>query len=253
MRNDYGVGHYEHVLQQAETDEEREAIEETLASMRARIDDLPDLPVSPLDTVRERIQALGYSAGEISGRSFETRVDPSDRNRMIVSVRPDERLRTIQEFNNGTRDAVAITRAGATGLSLHASEKFADQRQREMIELQIANNVAEQSAVLRAGEPPRSEYAIRSSRRWCRRFLRRRAHLHHAETTKLRKLSANTQSNPEQPGGNARRTGHPEQGWQCRDLPAISDAENPDIAAHFSILILRRAPSDDEAYSLQAN
>uniref|UniRef100_UPI003F4956A7 strawberry notch C-terminal domain-containing protein n=1 Tax=Cupriavidus taiwanensis TaxID=164546 RepID=UPI003F4956A7 len=244
VRDDYGVGHYEHVLQQAENDEEREAIEEMLTSMRARIDDLPDLPVSPLDTVRERIQALGYSAGEISGRSFETRVDPTDRNRMIVTVRPDERLRTIQEFNNGTRDAVAITRAGATGLSLHASEKFADQRQREMIELQIANNVAERvqffGRVNRRGQVCDPIITTLVSP------LPSEARTLAMQNAKLRKLSANTQSNRNNQA-------------EMRDVPDILNKvgneickrylmENPDIAALLDIDPEEETPSDDEAY-----
>ncbi|AMR78624.1 hypothetical protein A2G96_13210 [Cupriavidus nantongensis] len=244
VRDDYGVGHYEHVLQQAETDEEREAIEGMIASMRARIEDLPDLPVSPLDTVRERIQALGYSAGEISGRSFETRVDPTDRNKMIVSVRPDERLRTIQEFNNGTKDAVAITRAGATGLSLHASEKFSDQRQRELIELQIANNVAERvqffGRVNRRGQVCEPMITTLVSP------LPSEARTLAMQNAKLRKLSANTQSNRNNQA-------------EMRDVPDILNKvgneickrylmENPDIAALLDIDPEDETPSDDEAY-----
>src|SRR3546814_18020985 len=49
----------------------------------------------------------------------------------------------IAAFNGGLSHALVITRAGSTGLSLHASERVADQRKRRMIELQIPSNVVE--------------------------------------------------------------------------------------------------------------
>ena len=42
-------------------------------------------------------------------------------------------VRHVQAFNNGKLDVLILNRSGSTGISLHASEKFADQRRRHMI------------------------------------------------------------------------------------------------------------------------
>lgn len=244
VRDDYGNGHYENIRDQAKTDDEREAIEGVILSVKDKIDRLPDLAVAPLDTIREKIEAHGFKVGEISGRTFESRQDPTDKDRIVVTVRPDERLRTIQEFNNGTIDAAELTRAGATGLSLHASEKFADQRQREMIEVQIANNVAERvqffGRVNRRGQvnDPRITTIVSP--------LPSEARALAMQNTKLRKLSANTQSNRNNQA-------------ELRDVPDILNKigddicrrylmENPDIAALLDIDAEEETESTDDAY-----
>jgi len=244
VRDDYGNGHYESIRDQAKTPEELEAVEEVIASVKEKIDRLPDLPVAPLDTIREKIEAHGFKVGEISGRTFESRPDPLDPERIVVTVRPDERLRTIQEFNNGSLDAAELTRAGATGLSLHASEKFADQRQREMIEVQIANNVAERvqffGRVNRRGQvnDPRITTIVSP--------LPSEARTLAMQNTKLRKLSANTQSNRNNQA-------------ELRDVPDILNKigddicrryllENPDIASLLDIDAEEESESTDEAH-----
>ncbi len=111
------------------------------------INTFPDLPVSPLDCIREALEKKGYSCREISGR--ETGVITRADGKMVIVKRDDSkhRVRTNYDFNNGNLDAVIITTAGATGLSLHALAPTArnpslDPRQREYIELKIPNNVA---------------------------------------------------------------------------------------------------------------
>lgn len=47
---------------------------------------------------------------------------------------------TVRGFNSGDIDALAINRSAATGLSLHASPRFNDQRRRQLIEMQIPEN-----------------------------------------------------------------------------------------------------------------
>ncbi|WP_420213573.1 strawberry notch-like NTP hydrolase domain-containing protein (plasmid) [Burkholderia aenigmatica] len=115
VRDDYGNGHYEHVTAQAKNKEEAEAIDEAISDIAAKIALLPDIPVSPLDTLRQKLNDAGYSNGEISGRSFQTRPSPDDPNKIIVSIRPDQRLQTLSDFNNGRADSVTLTRAGSTG------------------------------------------------------------------------------------------------------------------------------------------
>ncbi|KVD93026.1 hypothetical protein WS63_08310 [Burkholderia stagnalis] len=244
VRDDYGNGHYEHVTAQAKNKEEAEAIDEAISDIAVKISQLPDIPVSPLDTLRQKLNDAGYSSGEISGRSFQTRPSPDDPNKIIVSIRPDQRLQTLSDFNNGRTDSATLTRAGSTGLSLHSSAKFADRRQREMIEAQIANNVAERiqffGRVNRRGQvnSPRIKTVV-TSLPFEKRVLA-------MQNAKLRKLSANTQSNRNNQA-------------EMKDVPDILNPvgneicrryleENPDIAALLDINPEHETPSDDEAY-----
>src|SRR3546814_3763613 len=64
-------------------------------------------------------------------------------NGIYVPMPSRDRNGVIAAFNGGLSHALVITRAGSTGLSLHASERVADQRKRRMIELQIPSNVVE--------------------------------------------------------------------------------------------------------------
>jgi len=244
VRDDYGHGHYEHVTARAKNKEEAEAIDEAINDIAAKIAQLPDIPVSPLDTLRQKLNDAGYSNGEISGRSFQTRPSPDDPNKMIVSIRPDQRLQTLSDFNSGRADSVTLTRAGSTGLSLHSSAKFSDRRQREMIEAQIANNVAERvqffGRVNRRGQvnSPRIKTVV-TSLPFEKRVLA-------MQNAKLRKLSANTQSNRNNQA-------------EMKDVPDILNPvgneicrryleENPDIAALLDINPEQETSSDDEAF-----
>ncbi|MBN3744772.1 hypothetical protein G3N96_04890 [Burkholderia sp. Se-20373] len=244
VRNDYGQGRYVHVTDQAKNKEEAAAIDEAINDIAAKIAQLPDIPVSPLDTLRQKLNDAGYSCGEISGRSFQTRPSPDDPGKIIVSIRPDQRLQTLADFNNGRLDSTALTRAGSTGLSAHSSAKFADRRQRELIEAQIANNVAERvqffGRVNRRGQvnSPRIKSVITSLP-----FEKRTLAM---QNTKLRKLSANTQSNRNNQA-------------EMKDVPDILNPvgneicrryleENPDIAALLDINPEQETSSEDEAF-----
>ncbi len=244
VRDDYGNGHYEHVTAQAKSKEEAEAIDDAISDIAAKIAQLPDIPVSPLDTLRQKLNEAGFSYGEISGRSFQTRPSPDDPNKIIVSIRPDQRLQTLSDFNSGRLDSTALTRAGSTGLSAHSSAKFADRRQRELIEAQIANNVAERvqffGRVNRRGQvnTPRITSVVTPLPSEARSLAMQNA--------KLRKLSANTQSNRNNQA-------------EMKDVPDILNPvgneicrryleENPDIAALLDINPEQETPSDDEAY-----
>lgn len=191
-RNDYGSVSQRRVWAYAKTPEQKKALMETVKHLRALISTFPDLPISPLDTIRERLEKEGFRCGEISGRGM-TVVEKNGET--TVSLRSDDRLRTIYEFNNGEVDAVILTRAGSTGLSLHSSSQFADQRQRVLIELQIPNNVAERiqffGRVNRKGQV--SEPLIETVSTGLPGQVRILA----MQNAKLRKLSANTQSSRE--------------------------------------------------------
>lgn len=192
-RTDYGTVIRTTAIQKAENKDQAEAWAASKDRIRKLIEAFPDLPVSPLDTIREKIVAAGFSCGEISGRKLQ--VNSTLTGGITVTPRPDDRLKTIHGFNNGAIDAVILTRAGSTGISLHASEKFEDLRQRVMIELQIPNNVAERmqffGRVNRKGQVSSPIiYTLASGLPSEMRVLA-------MQNAKLRKLSANTQSNRE--------------------------------------------------------
>src|SRR3546814_17926828 len=68
-------------------------------------------------------------------------------NGIYVPMPSRDRNGVIAAFNGGLSHALVITRAGSTGLSLHASERVADQRKRRMIELQLPSHVVERVQV----------------------------------------------------------------------------------------------------------
>ncbi len=102
--------------------------------------DLSGLPMSPIDFIRQELTNSGYVVDEITGR--EHSIDYSDKNAPIYYKRKKPAPRTVIDgFNGGSIDAVIINCAGSTGLSLHASEKFKDQRPRRMLIAQAEKNI----------------------------------------------------------------------------------------------------------------
>jgi hypothetical protein len=106
--------------------------------------DLANLPVSPIDHIRNRVTSAGFSIREITGRS--TMLDYSGDTTRFVA-RPSEeqgsggKRVTIKKFNDGQVDAVILNRSGSTGVSMHASGKFKDKRKRRMILAQADPNI----------------------------------------------------------------------------------------------------------------
>lgn len=105
-----------------------------------------DAPISPIDYLhaelrKRKINGKAITTDEITGRTATINyegVTPvlSSRNSSIKT-----RLKAINGFNNGDIDVLILNQSGSTGLSLHASEKFKDQRQRHMILIQAEKNI----------------------------------------------------------------------------------------------------------------
>lgn len=118
-------------------------------AVRAQIDAFPDLPLSPIDDIRDRIEAAGAEFQEAGTIDRPWRADEiSARGMRVVNgtyekFPPQDRVATVAAFNAGISDAILLTRAASTGLSLHSSERVDDRRKRKMIELQIPRNVVE--------------------------------------------------------------------------------------------------------------
>ena len=111
------------------------------------VKDFPDLSLSPIDDIRDRVEARGqelfsrnelekpWKADEISARSMRVV------NGTYEAMPPSDRNRTVARFVSGEVDLLVLTQAASTGLSLHDGEKFTDRRRRHMIELSPPRNV----------------------------------------------------------------------------------------------------------------
>ena len=99
-----------------------------------------DIFISPLDAIIERLHDMGYNVGELTGRNLY--VERDNEGRVVVKRRTDKDKKRMQrEFNNGELDVLILNKSASTGISLHASEKFSDQRQRTMIIAQPLSDI----------------------------------------------------------------------------------------------------------------
>lgn len=155
--------------------------------IRTLIDALPDLPASSIDEVKRRIAEAGYSCGEITGRSLEVEAGK------VVARRSKDRTRTKNDFNAGKLDATVINASGSTGIDLHASARFKDQRPRVMIELQGQSHVQKQ--IQAYGRISRYDDVVPARIELPSSGLPSEARLAAMRNQKLRRLSANVTSN----------------------------------------------------------
>lgn len=102
------------------------------------INSFPTLPISPIDHIIKRLNDEKIECGEISGRIFSLE-EQEDQSFVIKKIQDNNRVLTVKKFNDGVIDVIILTRAGASGISLHASKDFKDQRQRVLFELEITN------------------------------------------------------------------------------------------------------------------
>ncbi|WP_008310066.1 strawberry notch C-terminal domain-containing protein [Leptolyngbya sp. PCC 6406] len=102
-------------------------------------------PVSPIDTIKQKVEAAGYTFGEITGRTarldYSGNGNPTYERRSSYETSKAAKVEMTDSFNSGRTDVLLLNRSGSTGISLHASEKFTDQRQRHMIVGQAERNV----------------------------------------------------------------------------------------------------------------
>lgn len=99
-----------------------------------------DIFISPLDAIIECLNDKGYKVGELTGRNMY--VERNDDGRVVVKRRTDKDKKKMQrEFNSGALDVLILNKSASTGISLHASEKFSDQRQRSMIIAQPLSDI----------------------------------------------------------------------------------------------------------------
>lgn len=121
-----------------------EKTREAYAAAQQVIDSLElDIPVSPIDWIRNEVRKAGFTIAEITGRKLAVDYSVNGKATLgsIDTLEQTDKVRTTQLFNSGRLDALILNVAGSTGISLHASEKFQDQRQRHMIIAQAAGDI----------------------------------------------------------------------------------------------------------------
>lgn len=98
-------------------------------------------PISPIDYMHNELRKAGYKTDEITGRT--NTLDYSSGTPLLAtrSANIKQRVGAVRGFNNGETDVIILNQAGSTGLSLHASDKFKDQRKRHMIIVQPEKNI----------------------------------------------------------------------------------------------------------------
>jgi hypothetical protein len=96
--------------------------------------------------------AMIFPTGEVAevGANYQSELDGFSKARGASSAAPvlatrtpniKQRVGAVRGFNNGDTDVLILNQAGSTGLSLHASAKFKDQRKRHMIVVQAEKNI----------------------------------------------------------------------------------------------------------------
>ena len=150
-----------------------------------------DLPISPMDAIRMKIEAAGYSVAEITGRTMQ--LNRTDDGRYIVEARKDrDKKAAMRDFNSGKLDVLMINKSGSTGISLHASSKFEDQRPRVMVFAQFQSDINDE--VQMRGRIDRSGQVTRGRYEYIMSTIPAEQRIQMMFKAKLKSLDANTTS-----------------------------------------------------------
>lgn len=195
VRNAYGVGHFETIKDKSYLDLE-DRIKESIDKLTE------DIPLIPIDVIRQSLKERGYSMAEVSGRNIylEKTEHPEGNGKpavWMVRQMPSEKeaTKTINGFQDGKFDAITITKTGSTGFSMHANPLFRDTRQRDFIALQKAANITDFLQWI--GRVNRKGQVISPKISSLNAGLPVELRLTMMHNAKLRKLSANVTSNRE--------------------------------------------------------
>ena len=119
------------------------------------------LSLSPIDVIKNELQKAGYKVGELTGR--QTEFVYNDNGTVTKVKRADtDKKKLAREFNDGQIDALILNKSAATGISLHASSKYKDQKKRVMIvaqqQLDVNDEVQMRGRIDRTGQVARGAY-----------------------------------------------------------------------------------------------
>lgn len=119
------------------------------------------LSLSPIDVIKNELQKAGYKVGELTGR--QTEFVYNDNGTVTKVKRADtDKKKIARDFNDGKIDALILNKSAATGISLHASSKYKDQKKRVMIvaqqQLDVNDEVQMRGRIDRTGQVARGAY-----------------------------------------------------------------------------------------------
>lgn len=119
------------------------------------------LSLSPIDVIKNELQKAGYKVGELTGR--QTEFVYNDNGTVTKVKRADtDKKKLARDFNDGKIDALILNKSAATGISLHASSKYKDQKKRAMIvaqqQLDVNDEVQMRGRIDRTGQVARGAY-----------------------------------------------------------------------------------------------
>ena len=119
------------------------------------------LSLSPIDVIKNELQKAGYKVGELTGRQTEFVYNENGTVTKVKRTDTDKK-KLAREFNDGQIDALILNKSASTGISLHASSKYKDQRKRVMIvaqqQLDVNDEVQMRGRVDRTGQVLRAAY-----------------------------------------------------------------------------------------------
>ncbi len=119
------------------------------------------LSLSPIDVIKNELQKAGYKVGELTGRQTEFVYNDNGTVTKVKRVDTDKK-KLAREFNDGQIDALILNKSAATGISLHASSKYKDQKKRVMIvaqqQLDVNDEVQMRGRIDRTGQVARGAY-----------------------------------------------------------------------------------------------
>ena len=119
------------------------------------------LSLSPIDVIKNELEKAGYKVGELTGRQTEFVYNENGTVTKLKRADTDKK-KLAREFNDGLIDALILNKSAATGISLHASSKYKDQKKRVMIvaqqQLDVNDEVQMRGRIDRTGQVARGAY-----------------------------------------------------------------------------------------------
>lgn len=151
------------------------------------------IPASPIDIIRSEVEKAGLSVSEVTGREYVVDYADGAKIKNKSNREKNNRRGVVDDFNRGKVDVLILNQAGSTGLSIHASEKFKDQKPRHMIvaqpSLDINTFMQMLGRVNRTGQVVKPSYSLA----WLSLPSEKRPAA--VLSGKMRKLNANTSGN----------------------------------------------------------
>ena len=99
--------------------------------------DFANMPVSPIDWIRHRVESAGYTFGELTGRGVQLEYaddgSATFERRTAQETSKAAKIAVIAGFNSGTVDIGLGNRSASTGYSMHSSSKFENQSRRHFL------------------------------------------------------------------------------------------------------------------------